>query len=97
MSIIFFYFYFFCRTARLFELGLLSLWQNWYEPNSKPCYDDRKNGGENKNKEKSLVRLSLTNLTGAFAALAIGCALSILTFLGELIISHGKNNCNLGN
>ncbi|XP_046444579.1 uncharacterized protein LOC124194436 [Daphnia pulex] len=79
-------------TARLFELGLISLWQNWYEPNSKPCYDDRKNSGENKNKEKPLVRLSLTNLTGAFAVLAFGCALSFLTFLGEIIIFHGKNN-----
>jgi hypothetical protein len=88
---------FFLQTARLFELGLISLWQNWYEPNSKPCYDDRKNGGENKKKEKPLVRLSLTNLAGAFAVLAFGCVLSFLTFLGEMIIFHGKNNWTLRN
>lgn len=83
---------FFYRTARLFEIGLTSLWQNWYEPDSKPCFDDKKNGGGDKNKKNPPVRLSLTNLTGAFAVLAIGCGASILTFLAELIVSRKKSN-----
>ena len=91
LKIIFFYFFFY-RTARLFEIGLTSLWQNWYEPDSKPCFDDKKNGGGDKNKKNPPERLSLTNLTGAFAVLAIGCGASILTFLTELIVSRKKSN-----
>ncbi|EFX79522.1 hypothetical protein DAPPUDRAFT_104187 [Daphnia pulex] len=79
-------------TARLFDVGLTSFWQNWYEPDSKPCYDDKDNGGLNKNEKKPLVRLSLTNLTGAFAVLAVGCAMSILTFLAEIIIFLKKES-----
>lgn len=86
------YFLFFDRTARFFEIGLISLWQNWYEPDPKPCYDEKKNGGESKNKKKPLVQLSLTNLMGAFAVLAIRCAFSFLIFLTEIIIFHGKSN-----
>ena len=80
------------RTLRLYEIGLISLWKNWFEPSTKPCLNDQGNTGNTRNKKKKLARLSLANLTGAFAVLAIGCFISLVAFLVEMISFYCKTN-----
>ena len=81
----------FDRILRLHEMGLISLWQNWFEPNTRPCLNDKTDNG-NAKKKKKLARISISNLTGAFAFLAIGCIISFLIFLIERIVFRWKMN-----
>ena len=80
------------RTLRLYEIGLISLWKNWFEPNTRPCLNDQGNTGNVRNEKKKLAPLSLANLTGAFAVLAIGCLVSLVAFLVEMIVFYCKTN-----
>ena len=75
---------FYNRTLELREIGLISQWEKEFEPNTKPCYSENTNHRDSKN--KSLQRLSVTNLMGAFALLLFGYILSLLFFLMEIII-----------
>ena len=80
------------RTLELFETGLISLWSNWFEPNARPCWNNNNDNRNAKSNKKPLVRLSLTNLTGAFVVLAVGCLVSTLAFLIERIVYQRKKN-----
>ena len=82
----------FYRTLRLLEAGLISLWVNWFEPNARPCWNNNNDDRNAKSNKKPLVRLSLTNLTGAFVVLTVGCLVSLLAFLIERIVYHWKLN-----
>jgi ionotropic glutamate receptor len=70
---------------------LIPYWEKQFEPNTKPCYKDKRNDNKN-NKQQRQQRLSLANLMGAFAVLAFGCLFSLLVFLAEMAISHWKAN-----
>ncbi|XP_032786279.2 ionotropic receptor 93a isoform X2 [Daphnia magna] len=70
------------------ETGLISQWEKQFEANSRPCYDEDQNYRNDKNKKKPLARLSLANLTGAFAALGTGVLVSFLAFLIELLVAR---------
>jgi hypothetical protein len=82
----------FYRTLRLLEAGLVSLWVNWFEPNSRPCWNNNNDNRNAKSNKKPLVRLSLSNLTGAFVVLAVGFLVSTLVFLIERIVYYWKIN-----
>ncbi len=73
--------------------GLISTWQKWFEPNTRPCLNDNKDKGKVKSrKKKQLSRISLANMTGAFSILAIGFLISLLVFLIEKIVFYWKMN-----
>jgi hypothetical protein len=74
------------------EIGLISLWMKQFEPNTKPCYSENINDSRDRKTDETRQRLSLTNLMGAFAVLAVGYLLSLLIFLAEMAISHWKAN-----
>ncbi|KZR99564.1 Uncharacterized protein APZ42_004514 [Daphnia magna] len=78
----------FDRMLVLREIGLISQWEKQFEANSRPCYDEDQNYRNDKNKKKPLARLSLANLTGAFAALGTGVLVSFLAFLIELLVAR---------
>jgi hypothetical protein len=82
---------FFDRISELNEFGLISLWMKQFEPNTKPCYSEHIKDSRDR-KTETRQRLSLTNLMGAFAVLAVGYLLSLLIFLAEMAISHWKAN-----
>jgi hypothetical protein len=84
------------RTLELFETGLISLWSNWFEPNARPCWNNNNDNRNAKSNKKPLVRLSLTNLTGAFVVLAVGFLVSTLAFLIERIVYQRKKNQTRG-
>ena len=72
-------------------MGLISTWQKWFEPNTRPCLNDNKDKRKAKSrKKKQLSRISLANLTGAFTDLAIGLLISLLVFLIEKAVFHWK-------
>ena len=75
------------------EAGLISYWEKQFDPNTKPCFSGNRNLKNNKEKNKKpLLRLSLANLTGAFALLAFGWLISLFVFLIEKVISVWKAN-----
>jgi glutamate receptor, ionotropic, invertebrate len=78
------------RTSELREIGLISLWEKQFEPNTNPCFSQNENVRDGK--DKPLQRLSLTNLMGAFALLAFGYLVSIVVFLTERVFSILKTN-----
>jgi hypothetical protein len=73
------------------EVGLVGLWERWHEPDVRPCYlqnhhSSQTNKKKKKKKQKKpLVRLTLTNLNGAFVLLGLGYVISFLAFLKERI------------
>ncbi|EFX66430.1 hypothetical protein DAPPUDRAFT_332232 [Daphnia pulex] len=73
------------------EVGLVGLWERWHEPDIRPCYlmqnhHSQTNKKKKKKKQKKpLVRLTLTNLNGAFVLLGLGYVISFLVFLKERI------------
>ena len=71
------------------EVGLMGLWERWHEPDARPCFLKNSNSKKKKKKKKKkpLVRLTLTNLNGAFVLLAIGYFVSFLAFIKENIRS----------
>jgi ionotropic glutamate receptor len=74
-------------------MGLISLWQTWFEPNARPCLNDKNDNRNVKKKEKKqLTRISLANLTGAFVLLAVGCMISVFVFLMEKVVARWKIN-----
>lgn len=64
------------------EMGLVSVWEKWFEPNVRPCLVTNSRRKKKKQK-KPLVRLTVTHLTGAFALLGIGYAFSLITLVLE--------------
>ena len=80
------------RTLELHQAGLISYWTKQFEPNARPCFNGNQNKKNDKGKKKPLIRLSLVNLTGAFALLAFGWLLSLFVFLIEKVISVWKAN-----
>ena len=83
---------FWYRTLELHQAGLISYWTKQFEPNARPCFNENQNNKNDKGKKKPLIRLSLVNLTGAFALLAFGWLLSLFVFLVEKVISLWKAN-----
>ena len=77
----------------LWETGLTFKWLAEFESDTKPC--DDANGASiaktKHNKSSSLARLSLANLAGAFAVLAVGILISALVFLVEML----QKSCRL--
>ncbi|XP_046452815.1 uncharacterized protein LOC124200588 [Daphnia pulex] len=73
------------------EVGLVGLWERWHEPDVRPCdlqnhHSSQTNKKKKKKKQKKpLVRLTLTNLNGAFVLLGLGYVISFLVFLKERI------------
>ncbi len=81
------------RTLELHQAELISYWTKQFEPNARPCFNNgNQNNKNDKGKKKPLIRLSLVNLTGAFALLAFGWLLSLFVFLIEKVISLWKAN-----
>jgi hypothetical protein len=58
----------------------------------KSCHSNVKSnhafGKTNNEKAPSLIRLSLSNMAGAFVVLAIGCFISFLAFLTQIVALH---------
>ena len=73
------------RVMSMREMGLVGLWERWHEPDVRPCFPKSHHNKKKKKKKKTLVRLTLTNLNGAFVLLAIGYLLSFLVFIREKI------------
>lgn len=75
------------------EVGLVGLWERWHEPDVRPCdlqnhhhsQQQTNKKKKKKKKKKPLVRLTLTNLNGAFVLLGLGYVISFLVFLKERI------------
>ena len=68
------------------EVGLVGLWERWHEPDVRPCYLQKQVHDKKKKKQKKpLVRLTLTNLNGAFVLLGAGYLVSLLVFISERI------------
>jgi ionotropic glutamate receptor len=71
-------------------MGLTFKWLAEFEADTKPC--DDANGAKDKTKHKSsLARLSLANLAGAFAVLAVGILISAIVFVVEML----QKSCRL--
>ena len=68
------------------EMGFVGLWEKWFEPDVRPCLLKNKKNQRKKKQKKPLVRLTLTNLTGAFVLLGAGYIASLLVFVKEKII-----------
>lgn len=68
------------------QIGLIDHWDSWFRPMPPQCTG--KPQIENKSKGNKLTRLNMKNLTGAFIVLLVGLSLSLLAFLGEIIISN---------
>ncbi|XP_032784686.2 ionotropic receptor 93a isoform X1 [Daphnia magna] len=73
-------------TLVLHELGLILSWERRFKPDTRPCLSQNGDYKIVKNTNIRPVRLTLSNLTGAFAVLAIGCLISLLAFLTEKIV-----------
>ncbi|KAI9554684.1 hypothetical protein GHT06_019960 [Daphnia sinensis] len=71
------------ETLTLHEVGLILSWEKGFKPDTRPCQNGRYKTIKNTNVHP--VRLTLSNLTGAFAVLAVGCLVSLLAFLTEKI------------
>jgi hypothetical protein len=66
------------------ETGLMFKWEAEFEADTKPCHSNVKSNhafGKTNNQKAPLIRLSLSNMAGAFVVLAIGCFISFLAFL----------------
>ncbi len=72
----------------LHEVGLITLWREKVESDTKPCYSEKNANyiDDQDSKKKPLARLSLTNLAGAFAVLAAGCLVSTVAFGIEILL-----------
>ncbi|EFX66413.1 hypothetical protein DAPPUDRAFT_263197 [Daphnia pulex] len=79
-------------TLMLQETGLILKWEAEFEADTKPCHSNIKSNhafGKTSDQQRApLVRLSLANLAGAFVVLAIGCLISFLAFLTEIVAMH---------
>jgi hypothetical protein len=76
----------------LHEAGLITLWREKVESDTKPCYSEKNANyiDDQDSKKKPLARLSLTNLAGAFAVLAAGCLISIVAFGIEILFFNKR-------
>lgn len=74
------------------EMGLISLWERWFEPDIRSCLLESqiKNRRKKNKQKKPLVRLTVTNLTGAFVLLAIGYTVSLVIFVKEKIVFFSR-------
>ncbi|KAI9554683.1 hypothetical protein GHT06_019959 [Daphnia sinensis] len=73
-------------TLTLHEFGLILFWDKKLKPDIRPCSSQVKDYRVVKKKKIQRVRLKLSNLTGAYAVLAVGYSISLLTFLVEKIV-----------
>ncbi|XP_046642705.1 ionotropic receptor 21a-like [Daphnia pulicaria] len=69
----------------LIQTGIINYWDLWFRPMPGKCMRNF-NSGFNMPDEKHKP-LSLKNLSGAFVVIAVGLSLSLLAFLGEMIVS----------
>ena len=65
------------RILRLREAGLLSEWEKWYIPLPSKCME--------LNKRIDKPQLSLKHLSSAFVILIVGCVLSTIVFILEMM------------
>jgi hypothetical protein len=73
------------RLLDLIQTGIINYWDLWFRPMPGKCMRNF-NSGFNMPDEKHKP-LSLKNLSGAFVVIAVGLSLSLLAFLGEMIVS----------
>lgn len=76
----------------LMQTGIVDHWELWFRPMPLQCLPNFQSVYKPKNSNKMKMKsqppaLSLKNLTGAFIILIFGFSVSLLAFLGELIIS----------
>lgn len=73
-------YYFYDSLLRTNEAGLNLLWSGMYHSLPAHCKNDKKNSAP-----KHTPQLSFKNLVGSFILLAIGCAVSLIIFILELV------------
>ena len=78
------------RTLSAIETGLIEKWQRSFQPDARPCYEEKQtvNSRMRRRTKKTLDRLTLDNLAGAFALLGLGSVVSIVSFVLETIHSR---------
>lgn len=82
----------------LMQSGIVDHWDLWFRPMPLQCLPNFKSvyskpiSQKMKMKNKQPPALSLKNLTGAFIILVFGLSISLLTFLGEQIISMPRRH-----
>ena len=79
------------RTLTVVENGLIEKWQKSVQPNARPCYEDKQTTNSQKHQrrtKKTLDRLTLGNMAGAFALLGFGSFVSVVSFVLELVHSR---------
>lgn len=73
------------------DYGLIEFWTQWYQPDVRQCLVKAdKILSRQQHSSDDPPRLSLKNLTGAFAILIGGTILSLLVFIVENIFAHIK-------
>ena len=73
------------------EYGIIEKLMNMYSPKSPRCLASIKQTREQQqrtNKKGAPSSFTLKNFAGVFVALLVGYGLSILTFIGELLIGR---------
>ena len=73
------------RLIELQENGLFNYWDLWFRPMPRKCLPNIEGTTKNGPVHGKLRRLSLKNLTGAFAVLTIGMLISFSAFLVEFL------------
>lgn len=68
------------------DTGLVKAWRDQYQPKPNKCFSPDNKHSLVMEEIRHPPRLSLKNLTGAFAALAIGYVLCFMVFICENII-----------
>jgi ionotropic glutamate receptor len=80
----------------LMQSGIVDHWDLWFRPMPLQCLSNFQSVYSKpisqKMKNKQPPALSLKNLTGAFIILVFGLSISLLTFLGEQIISMPRRH-----
>ncbi|KAK4013130.1 hypothetical protein OUZ56_025370 [Daphnia magna] len=67
------------------EAGLVDLWNKNFQPDTRECLLNEKASKINK---RIIKQLELENLVGSFVVLAIGLLVSLIIFVGEVIIFY---------
>jgi hypothetical protein len=82
----------------LMQSGIVDHWDLWFRPMPLQCLPNFQSvysqpiSQKMKMKNKQPPALSLKNLTGAFIILVFGLSISLLTFLGEQMISMPRRH-----
>ena len=70
----------------MFEQGFIDIWTRWYQPDARQCFNRYTGPARPKTLIDKKSRLTLANLSGAFTVLYVGCPVSFVVFVGEIII-----------